>query len=182
MCEISINSVGKMDGRDLSLSNPQKMLILKRMKTRRARSRRNRRKTYRNVKLKQHGGLGALKQHGGLGALKQHGGLGALKQHGGLGQAYQIPSHAVVSAAFQEPDNAYPVLMQYGAYREAMETPIFGGEEETEKLNPSPENEQHRQENAEPSGRKEVQVEQAFSGVKGHSSSRRRRSANRSYS
>jgi hypothetical protein len=126
--------------------------------------RRNRRKTYRNSKLKQRGGLGAL------------------KQRGGLGQAYQIPSHAVVSAAFQEPDNAYPVLMQYGAYREAMETPIIGGEEGTEKLNPSPENDMYRQENAEPSGRKEVQVEQAFSGVQGHSSSRRRRSANRSYS
>lgn len=153
-----------MDGRSLSLLNPQKMLILKRMRTRRARSRRNRRKTYRNVQLKQRGGLGTL------------------KQRGGLGQAYQIPSHAVVSAAFQEPDNAYPVLMQYGAYREAMETPIFGGEEETEKLNRLTENQQYRQENAKPSGGQEVQVEQAFSGVKGHSSSRRRRSANRSHS
>ena len=148
-----------MDGRGLSLLNPQKMLILKRMRTRRARSRRNRRKTYRNVQLKLRGGF-----------------------RGGLGQAYQIPSHAVVSAAFQEPDNAYPVLMQYGAYREAMETPIFGGEEETEKLNRLTENQQYRQEHAEPPGGQEVQVEQAFSGVKGHSSSRRRRSANRSHS
>ena len=161
------------------------MLTLKRM-TRRRRVRRNkarktRRKTYRNSRPTQRGGLVALKQRGGLVALKQHGGLVALKQRGGLGQAYQIPPWAVVSASFQEPDNGYPVLMSYAEYRESLDNPIFY-QEEPEKLNqPSPEKPvANLEQNAEHAGREEVQVEQALSGVKGSPSPRRRRSANRS--
>jgi hypothetical protein len=162
--------------------------------TRRRRVRRNKaRKTYKTrkqlkqrgglVALKQRGGLVALKQHGGLVALKQHGGLVALKQHGGLGQAYQIPPWAVVSASFQEPDYGVPVLMPYGEYRESLDNPIFD-QEEPEKLNqPSPEKPIARlDQNAEHAGRKEVQVEQAFSGVQGSPSPRRRRTTNRSRS
>ena len=137
--------------------NQRKILTLKRM-TRRRRVRRNKaRKTYRK--------------------------RGALKQRGGLGQAYQIPSWAVVSASFQEPDNAYPVLMPYGEYRESLDNPIFD-QEEPEKLNqPSPEKPVAKlEQNAEHAGREEVQVQQALSGVKGSPSPRRRRAANRSRS
>jgi hypothetical protein len=144
-----------MVGRDQSLSNPQKILPLKRMKTRRSRrNRRNRKRSYRNARP---------------------------SQRGGLGQAYSIPEYAVVSAGFQEPDNTYPVLMEYGGYREALDNPIFGGNDQGVKLNRSNVSLTSNK-NAESSGRKEVQVQQALAGVEGNSSSRRRRSANRSYS
>ena len=132
---------------------------------RRNKARKTRRKTYRNSRPTQRGGLVAL------------------KQHGGLGQAYQIPPWAVVSASFQEPDNGYPVLMSYAEYRESLDNPIFD-QEEPEKLNqPSPEKPvANLEQNAEHAGREEVQVEQALSGVKGSPSPRRRRSANRSRS
>ena len=130
------------------------------MRTRRARrnrrNRRTRRRSYRNIKP---------------------------SQRGGLGQAYSIPDHAVISAGFHEPDNTYPVLMEYGAYREALDNPIFGVEETGQpvKLNEA-NNILPYNENAESSGRKEIQVQQALTGVEGNSSSRRRRSANRSHS
>ena len=140
------------------------MLTLKRMTRRKNRGKKSRRKTYRN-------------------ALKQRGGLVALKQHGGLGQAYQIPPWAVVSASFQEPDNAYPVLMSYDQYREDLNKPIFGLEEPEKLIQPPPEKHVAKLgQNAEHAGWKEVQVEQALSGVKGNPSPRRRRSANRSRS
>jgi len=137
--------------------------MTRRRRMRRNKARKTRRKTYRNSRPTQRGGLVAL------------------KQRGGLGQAYQIPPWAVVSASFQEPDNGYPVLMSYAEYRESLDNPIFD-QEEPEKLNqPSPEKPGTKlEQNAEHAGREEVQVEQALSGVKGSPSPRRRRSANRS--
>ena len=133
------------------------MLTLKRMTRRKNRAKKMRRKTYKTRKQ--------------------------LKQRGGLGQAYQIPPWAVVSGSFQEPDNGYPVLMSYDDYRASLDNPIFD-QEESEKLNqPPPEKPvANLEQNAEYAGREEVQVEQAFSGVQGSPSPRRRRSANRSRS
>jgi len=143
-----------MDGLSLHTLNQRKMLTLKRMTRRKNRAKKMRRKTYKTR-----------------------------KQRGGLGQAYQIPPWAVVSASFQEPDNGYPVLMSYGDYRESIDNPIFD-QKESEKLNqPPPEKPiSSIEQNAEYAGREEVQVEQAFSGVQGSPSPRRRRSANRSRS
>jgi len=145
-----------MDGLSRPILNQRKMLTLKRMTRRKNRGKKSRRKTYKTRKQ--------------------------LKQHGGLGQAYQIPPEAVVSASFQEPDNAYPILMSYRDYRQHSELPIFGLEPE-KLIEPSPENPvANLEQNAEHAGREEVQIQQAFSGVQGSPSPRRRRSANRSRS